>query len=178
MLLNNHRFLLAFVKLIHRHHEVKYGIQVSFSNDIGGGLCFGHFSCIVIGCEKIGKNMTIYQGCTIGGIHGKGAPVLGDGVVMYAGAKVVGKIKIGNNVVIGANAVVVEDIPDNAVVVGVPGKVVSLNALISLMSFFLNLELKFVCSIEAGFLPNMILLKNNSCSILSILKKKVALFHG
>ncbi|WP_278812302.1 serine O-acetyltransferase [Leyella stercorea] len=72
--------------------------------------------------------MTIYQGCTIGGIHGKGAPVLGDGVVMYAGAKVVGKIKIGNNVVIGANAVVVEDIPDNAVVVGVPGKVVSLNA--------------------------------------------------
>ena len=47
---------------------------------------------------------------------------------MYAGAKVVGKIKIGNNIVIGANAVVVDDVPDNAVVVGVPGKVVSLNA--------------------------------------------------
>lgn len=128
LLLNNHRFLLAFVKLIHRHHETKYGIQVSFSNDIGGGLCFAHFSCIVIDCEKIGKNLTIYQGCTIGAVHGKGEPTIGDNVVMYAGAKVVGKIKIGNNIVIGANAVVLEDVPDNAVVVGVPGKVVSLNA--------------------------------------------------
>lgn len=97
MLLNNHRLLLAFVKLVHRHHETKYGIQVSFSNDIGA-------------------------------IHGKGAPTIGNNVVMYAGAKVVGKIKIGNNIVIGANAVVVEDVPDNAVVVGVSGKVVSLNA--------------------------------------------------
>ena len=128
LLLNNHRFLLAFVKLIHRHHEIKYGIQVSFSNDIGGGLCFSHFSGIVIGCKKIGDNLSVFQGCTIGAVVGKGVPVLGNDVVMYAGAKIVGDVKIGNNVVVGANAVVVKDVPDNAVVVGVPAKIVSYNA--------------------------------------------------
>lgn len=128
LLLNKSRFLLPVVALIHRHHEIKYGIQVSFSNHIEGGLCFAHFSGIVIGCEKIGKNLTVYQGCTIGGVHGKGTPTLGDHVVMYAGSKIVGKVTVGNNVVIGANAVVVKDVPDNAVVVGVPAKVVSYKA--------------------------------------------------
>lgn len=70
----------------------------------------------------------MYQGYTIGAVHGKGAPTIGDNVVMYAGSKIVGKVNIGNNVVIGANAVVINDIPDNAVVVGIPGKVVSFNA--------------------------------------------------
>lgn len=128
LLLNNKRIPLLLVKVIHRHHEIKYGIQVSFSNEIGGGLRFAHFSGIVIGCEKIGQNLTIYQGCTIGAVHGKGAPIIGDHVVMYAGSKIVGNVKVGNNVVVGANAVVVKDVPDNAVVVGVPAKVVSLNA--------------------------------------------------
>lgn len=127
-MLNNNRILLLPIKFIHRHHEIKYGIQVSFSNDIGGGLCFAHYSAIVIGCERVGRNLTMYQGCTIGAVHGKGAPTIGDNVVMYAGSKIVGKVKVGNNVVIGANAVVVKDVPDNAVVVGVPAKVVSLNA--------------------------------------------------
>lgn len=128
MLSNRSKILLNVVKMIHRHHEVKYGIQLSFSNEIGGGLYFAHFSGIVIGCEKIGKDLTIYQGCTIGAVHGKGTPTIGDHVVMYAGSKIVGKVKVGNNVVVGANAVVVKDVPDNAVVVGVPAKVVSLNA--------------------------------------------------
>lgn len=70
----------------------------------------------------------MYQGCTIGAVHGKGAPIVGDNVLMYAGSKIVGKVHVGNNVVVGANAVVINDVPDNAVVVGIPARVVSLNA--------------------------------------------------
>ena len=82
----------------------------------------------MIGCKKIGDNLSVFQGCTIGAVVGKGVPVLGNDVMMYAGAKIVGDVKIGNNVVVGANAVVVKDVPDNAVVVGVPAKIVSYNA--------------------------------------------------
>ena len=55
----------------------------------------------------------------------KGSPIIGDNVYIATGAKIIGAIKIGNNVAIGANCVVTKDIPDNAVVVGVPGKVIS-----------------------------------------------------
>ena len=58
---------------------------------------------------------------------GKGHPVIGDNVVAYAGAKIIGNVHVGNNVVIGANAVVTKDVPDNAVVVGVPAKVINYN---------------------------------------------------
>ena len=57
----------------------------------------------------------------------KGSPVIGDNVYVGAGAKVIGKVLIGNNVAIGANCVVIQDVPDQAVVVGIPGKVVSNN---------------------------------------------------
>ena len=75
----------------------------------------------------IGENCTIFQHTTFGAAHGKGkdgAPIIGDNVMVGVGASVLGKIKIGNNVSIGAHAVVVCDIPDNAVVVGIPAKVI------------------------------------------------------
>lgn len=115
-------------EMLHRHYGHKYGIGLSADLPVGGGLMFAHFNCIFIGAESVGKNLTVYQGCTIGAVHGKGAPTIGDNVLMYAGSKIVGKVHVGNNVVIGANAVVVNDVPDNAVVVGVPARVVSLNA--------------------------------------------------
>lgn len=114
--------------LMHRHYGHKYGIGLPVNVEVGEGLCFAHFNCIFIGAERIGRNLTMYQGCTIGAVHGKGAPSIGDNVLMYAGSKIVGKVRVGNNVVVGANAVVVSDVPDNAVVVGVPAKVVSYNA--------------------------------------------------
>lgn len=113
--------------LIYRHYEFKYGIQLGLNQTIKGGIVFAHFSGIVCTAKAIGRNLTLYQCTTIGGQHGKGTPVIGDNVVLYAGAKVVGNIKIGNNVVVGANAVVVKDVPDNAVVVGNPGRVISLD---------------------------------------------------
>ena len=78
----------------------------------------------------IGKNCTIFQGVTIGSIRGikGGVPTIGDNVIIFAGAKIIGNVKIGNNTVIGANAVVTHNIPDNSVAVGIPAKVISNNS--------------------------------------------------
>lgn len=108
------------------------GIQLPLADEIDGGLLFPHFGYVVFaGGVKIGKNATIHQGVTIGRIHfgeKKGVPVIGDNVVIYAGANVSGSIKIGNNVVIGANSVVLDDVPDNCVAVGAPARIISHNS--------------------------------------------------
>ncbi|MBN2469599.1 MAG: hypothetical protein JXN59_02650 [Anaerolineae bacterium] len=72
----------------------------------------------------MGRNVTIYPGVVVGGDHSHdGAPRLGDNVVLGAGCKVLGPITVGSNVLVGANAVVVKDVPDEAVAVGVPAVV-------------------------------------------------------
>jgi serine O-acetyltransferase len=80
-------------------------------------------------CAIIGKNCTIFQQVTIGsnmltGSKGFGGPIIGDNVLIGAGAKIIGNVKIGSNVKIGANAVVVKDIPDNATVVMVAPRII------------------------------------------------------
>ena len=105
-------------------------IELDPRAQIGAGCMIPHGQCIIIGSSCIlGKNVTIYQGVTIGAIAGKMKngrvdPVIGDGVMLGAGAKVLGPICIGNNSVIGANSVVIHDIPENSVAVGIPAKVV------------------------------------------------------
>ena len=96
---------------------------------IGPGLRIYHGDGIVIASDAvIGRGMTLEHQVTIGnriGHEGElGCPTIGDDVFIGVGAKVLGAIRIGNNVRIGANAVVLHDVPDNATVVGVPGKVV------------------------------------------------------
>ena len=122
------KLIYPIVFLIQKHYQEKSGIQLRIGTEIGEGLLFTHFSCIIISpfC-RIGKNATIFQGVTIGGMFGKGDAIIGDNFVAFAGSKIIGNVNIGNNVVVGANAVVTKDIPDNAVVVGVPAKIINYN---------------------------------------------------
>lgn len=121
----------ALCNIFLMHYRFKFGIDIMRRTKIGRGFYIGHFSCIVISpAAVIGNNCNISQGVTIG-VAGtgekRGAPVIGDNVYIGAGAKVIGKVTIGNNAAIGANAVVTKDVPDNAVVVGIPAKVISMN---------------------------------------------------
>ncbi|MBR5550540.1 MAG: glycosyltransferase [Muribaculaceae bacterium] len=121
----------AILNLILMHYRYLFGIDLKRNTKIGEGFYIGHFSGIVISSAVvIGKNCNISQGVTIG-VAGKGedrgCPTIGNNVYIGAGAKVIGKITIGNNVAIGANAVVTKDVPDNAVVGGIPAKIISMN---------------------------------------------------
>jgi serine O-acetyltransferase len=105
------------------------GIEIHPGASIGQGLFIDHGMGVVIGeTAEIGEDVTLYQGVTLGGTSlekGKRHPTLGDGVVVGAGAKVLGAITIGEYSRVGANAVVVKPVPSCAVVVGVPGEIVA-----------------------------------------------------
>lgn len=92
------------------------------AKEIKGGLFIQHGFSTMISAEYIGKNCWINQQVTIG-YKGQGRPpIIGDNVMITCGAKVLGSITIGNNVVIGANAVVVKDVEDDSTMVGIPAK--------------------------------------------------------
>ncbi|MDM1355964.1 serine acetyltransferase [Myroides marinus] len=117
-------------KLIHRKLSYKFGIQIPIGTKIGKGFYIGHYNCIVVNYKTIiGNNVNISQGVTIGQVNvgeKAGTPIIGNNVYIGPGAKIIGAIKIGNNVAIGANAVVVKDVEDNAIVGGIPAKVLSM----------------------------------------------------
>ncbi|MGB9592468.1 MAG: serine O-acetyltransferase, partial [Candidatus Kryptoniota bacterium] len=104
------------------------GIEIHPGAKIGKRLFIDHGMGVVIGeTAEIGDNVTLYHGVTLGGTSlnkGKRHPTLGNHVVVGAGAKILGAITIGEKSRIGANAVVVKDVPPNSVVVGVPGQIV------------------------------------------------------
>lgn len=104
------------------------GIEIHPGAKIGPGFFIDHGMGVVIGeTTEIGSNVTIYQGVTLGGTgleRGKRHPTLGDNVVVGVGAKVLGNIRIGNNVKVGGGSVVVHSVPDNCTVVGVPAEIV------------------------------------------------------
>ena len=104
------------------------GIEIHPAAQIGKGLLIDHGMGVVIGeTAIIGDNCTIYQGVTLGGTGkdvGKRHPTLGNNVMVGAGAKVLGPFTIGDNTKIAANAVVLDEIPENCTAVGIPAKVV------------------------------------------------------
>jgi serine O-acetyltransferase len=128
-LLRHGFFHVARLYLIHL--QFKFGIEISPKSEIGSGFYIGHFGCIVVHQDTvIGKNCNISQGVTLGlSLRGerKGTPVIGDQVYIGPGAKVIGAIRVGNHAAIGANCVVTHDVPDHAVVAGVPGKIISMD---------------------------------------------------
>lgn len=123
------RFVLPILTVIQKITEIATGIQIPFTARIGKGLYIGHFGCIILSpMTRMGKFCNISQGVTIGQAGRCGlqeTPVIGNRVYIGPGAKLFGGITIGNDVAIGANAVVTKDLPDFAVAVGVPAKIIS-----------------------------------------------------
>ena len=109
----------------------KTGIEIHPGATIGRGLFIDHGSGVIIGeTTVIGDNVTLYQGVTLGGTgkeQGKRHPTLEDNVMVSAGAKILGSFTIGENSKIGAGSVVLEEVPPNCTVVGVPGRIVRMD---------------------------------------------------
>jgi serine O-acetyltransferase len=112
-----------------RIYKYKFGCSIPHTTSIGRGFYVGHIRDIIVNERAvIGDNCNISQGVTIGQANRgrrKGTPVIGCNVYIGPGAKIVGAVHVGDHVAIGANCVVTEDVPDHAVVVGVPGRVIS-----------------------------------------------------
>ncbi|MEK6656995.1 MAG: serine O-acetyltransferase [Nitrospirota bacterium] len=104
------------------------GIEIHPGATIGRGFFIDHGMGVVIGeTSEIGDNVTLFQGVTLGGTgkeRGKRHPTIGNNVVIGTGAKILGAIRIGDHVRIGANSVVLQDVPPYSTVVGIPGRVV------------------------------------------------------
>lgn len=122
---NGHYFLARWIS---QRAARKTGIEIHPGAQIGKGLFIDHGNGVIIGeTAIIGDNVTLYQGVTLGGTGketGKRHPTLKDNVMVSAGAKVIGSFTIGENSKIGAGSVVLEEVPPNCTVVGVPGRIV------------------------------------------------------
>jgi serine O-acetyltransferase len=105
------------------------GIEIHPGAEIGKGFFIDHGMGVVIGeTSEIGENVTVYHGVTLGGTsftRGKRHPTIGNYVTIGAGAKILGPLSVGEYSKIGANSVVIKDVPANSTVVGIPGSVVS-----------------------------------------------------
>ena len=111
-----------------RYHSLSLKLGFTIPTDcIGAGLQLVHYGSIVISEQcRIGENCRIHSGVNIGATSGEAlAPRIGNNVYIGPGAKLIGNIQIGDNVVIGANAVVTHDVPDNVTVGGIPAKIIS-----------------------------------------------------
>lgn len=125
-LYNRKMYFLA--RYISQRAARRTGIEIHPGATIGEGLFIDHGNGVIIGeTTIIGNNVTLYQGVTLGGTgkeHGKRHPTICDNVMISAGAKVLGSFTVGENSKIGAGSVVLEEVPPNCTVVGVPGRIV------------------------------------------------------
>lgn len=116
------RFLTA---RLYKRYSVRYRIEIPFATKIGPGLRINHWvgGIVVNPKSRLGTSVTLTPGVIIGSNSRSGAPTIGDRVIINVGAKIIGGVTIGSDCQIGANAVVVRDIPDGSVAAGVPAKV-------------------------------------------------------
>lgn len=117
-------FSKMIAALLKRRLLLKYNIFILYNVKIGDNLKLPHPHSILLGRHTIiGNNCIIYHDVTLGQNEGK-TPHIGNNVIIYPGARIVGGISIGDNVVIGANAVVTKNIPNNVIVAGNPAKII------------------------------------------------------
>lgn len=116
-------------KLVLLHLRYKYGIAIPEYTKVGPGLFINRFGGIMVnGDAVIGANCNLTHGCMLGQANRgprAGSPILGDRVFLAAGAKVIGRVRLGDDCVVGANAVVAKDVPPRAVMVGIPARAIS-----------------------------------------------------
>ncbi|MCF1716387.1 serine acetyltransferase [Flavihumibacter sp. RY-1] len=128
--LSNNFVIKLVSRILIRHYTFKFGFQIPLQTKIGKGFFIGHFGTIVISANAtIGNNCNIAHNVTIGSARGKrsGAPIIGNTVWIGTGAVLVGKITIGDNVLIAPNAFVNFDVPAHSIVLGNPGKIIPRN---------------------------------------------------
>jgi serine O-acetyltransferase len=121
--------LYPFVLFWFARLGMKIGLRIPISCDIGDGLLIEHWGGVWVNpSAKMGKNVNISHGVTLGWVgHGvnRGAPIIGDHVFLGPGCTVLGKVTVGNHALVSANTVVLQDVPEEGVVIGVPGRVFS-----------------------------------------------------
>lgn len=125
----NRKRIPFFPLVLENIERILYGAEISSSSSIGPGFQIVHSVGLVIGPNVVaGRNFRVHQNVTIGMrerlSNGRSTPVFGDNVTVFAGAAILGPIRIGDNVKIGANAVVINDVPSNVIVGGVPAKII------------------------------------------------------
>lgn len=123
------RPLLVLAVVWQKAVEILTGISLPYSAELGPGLYIGHFGPVIVnGAAVVGEGCNLSQGVTLG-VSGRGdrrgVPVIGNRVYIGAQATVAGRIRVGDDVVIGANSLVTEDVPPHVTVVGVPATIVS-----------------------------------------------------
>jgi hypothetical protein len=114
--------------MLHRRNIRKYGLDISPSVPIGPGLYIPHPVATVVAARKIGANVSLISSITIGMRNRREFPIIGDNVTIGTGARVLGGITIGDNALIGANAVVTIDVPANSTAVGIPAHILKPHA--------------------------------------------------
>jgi serine O-acetyltransferase len=102
-----------------------FSSAVPSSCEIGRGsrFAYGGIGVVIHARCRIGRDVLIGQNVTLGGSFGSGVPTVGDNVFIGPGVRIIGEVKVGSNVVLGANAVVIEDVPDNCIAAGVPARI-------------------------------------------------------
>ena len=118
--------LFMISRFIMKHYAYKYCFDVSYKTPIGHGLSISHIGYIAITAKAIGTDCSLRPGVVIGKnlINDQEKPTIGNNVHIGVGAKIIGPITIGNNVIVGANSVVTKNIESNSIAVGIPAKII------------------------------------------------------
>ena len=127
-----------------RHYQFKYGISIHHTTEIGPGLYIGHFGGIVVNPNsRIGANVNLSPNILIGHKYNKQTgffeyPTIGNRVAIGNGSKIIGGVNVGDDSVIGLNTIITHDVPNKAVVVGMPQKIISMEGSSTIVGSFIE----------------------------------------